>query len=91
MEPLICTQPSEDGYELWLVQLVGGRSLAGVIGQETPTSVTFRQIGGNETVVQRPEIQSMRISDSSAMPEGLEAQIDLQQMADLIAFLKSGT
>jgi hypothetical protein len=32
----------------------------------------------------------MRIADASAMPEGLEAQISLQQMADLIAFIKGG-
>jgi putative heme-binding domain-containing protein len=80
-----------DGYELWLVTLTDGSTLAGVIGHEAPTSVTFRLVGGTEAVIPRTAIQSMRISNTSAMPEGLEAQMDLQQMADLIAFLKSGT
>jgi putative heme-binding domain-containing protein len=79
-----------DGYELWIVTLTDGSTLAGVMGHEAPTAVTLRVAGGIETVVPRTQIQSMRISDASAMPEGLEAQIDLQQMADLIAFLKSG-
>jgi hypothetical protein len=30
----------------------------------------------------------MRASSISAMPEGLEAQIDVHQMADLIAFIR---
>jgi hypothetical protein len=38
--------------------------------------------------VPRARIASMRASDMSAMPEGLEAQIDVQQMADLIAFIR---
>ena len=78
------------GYELWIVTLTDGSTLGGVIGHEAPTSVTFRVAGGAETIVPRTEIQSMRISDTSGMPEGLEAQVDLQQMADLIAFLKRG-
>jgi putative heme-binding domain-containing protein len=83
-------QSIADGYELWLVQLSAGGSLAGVIGMETPTSMTLRLPGGAETTVARSRIASMRIADVSAMPEGLESQITLQQMADLIAFIKGG-
>jgi hypothetical protein len=32
----------------------------------------------------------MHIAPVSAMPEGLSESIDLQQMADLIAFFKQG-
>jgi hypothetical protein len=32
----------------------------------------------------------MRIARMSAMPDGLEAQIDVQEMADLIAFIRGG-
>lgn len=32
----------------------------------------------------------MRIADVSALPEGLGSQIELLQIADLIAFLKGG-
>jgi putative heme-binding domain-containing protein len=83
-------QSIADGYELWLVQLSDGGAIGGVIGAETPTSITFRQPGGAETTVARSRIASMRIAEPSAMPEGLEAQITVQQMADLIAFIKGG-
>jgi putative heme-binding domain-containing protein len=83
-------QSIADGYELWFVQLSDGGAIGGVIGAETPTSITVRQPGGAETTVARSRIASMRIADASAMPEGLEAQITVQQMADLIAFIKGG-
>jgi len=80
-----------DGYELWIVELTDGTTISGVLGAETPTSLTFRLPGGSESTSSRAQIKSMRISELSAMPEALDAQIDLQQMADLIAFIKSGT
>ena len=83
-------QSIADRYELWIVDLSDGSTVSGVIGAETPSSVTFRQPGGSQVTVSRERIASMRISNLSAMPEGLEAQIDLQAMADLIAFIKGG-
>ncbi len=79
-----------DGYELWMVQLADGGTIGGVVGAETPTSVTFRMPGGAQKTVSRSEIASMQIANASAMPEGLEAQITPQQMADLVAFIKGG-
>jgi putative heme-binding domain-containing protein len=61
-----------------------------VDSEETPTSVTFRLVGGNETTIARARISAMHIAPVSAMPEGLSESIDLQQMADLIAFFKQG-
>lgn len=79
-----------DGYALWVVKLSDGGSLTGIVGSETPTSITLRLPGGSDTTVPRARIDAMHIADASAMPEGLEGQIDLQQMADLIAFLRRG-
>lgn len=78
-----------DGYELWAIELADGTSAGGVIGAENPTSITLRQPGGTETTIARTQIKSMRIAEMSAMPEGLDAQITVQDMADLIAFIKS--
>jgi putative membrane-bound dehydrogenase-like protein len=83
-------QSIADRYELWNVDLSDGNTVAGVIGEETPESVTFRLPGGSQTVVPRARIASMHASSVSAMPEGLDTQIDVRQMADLIAFLKRG-
>jgi putative membrane-bound dehydrogenase-like protein len=80
-----------DGYELWSVELTDGGVVSGVISAETPTSVTFVLPGGNETTVARARIAAMRIAPISAMPEGLADALDVQSMADLIAFIKGGS
>jgi len=36
----------------------------------------------------RSEITSLKATGSSPMPEGLETAVTMQQMADLIAFLR---
>jgi len=82
-------QSIADGYELWIVELADGTTTAGVISAETPTSVTIRQQGGGDATIARSRVTAMRISNLSAMPEGLEAQMDVEQMADLIAFIRS--
>lgn len=79
-----------DRYEVWSVDLADGTSTGGVVASETGSSITFSQPGGAQTTVARDRIKSMRMSDISGMPEGLEDQIDPQQMADLLAFLKRG-
>ena len=76
-----------DGYEFWTVTRRSGGSLSGIIADETPTSITVRN-QTEETTIPRTDIASITASTASAMPAGLEAQIDEQQMADLLAFLK---
>jgi putative membrane-bound dehydrogenase-like protein len=77
-----------DNYEQWTIERAGGRTLTGIISAETATSVTVMNIAGEETTVPRTEIVSMSAVGASAMPAGLERQIDSRQMADLLAFLK---
>lgn len=81
-------QSIADGYELWVVQLIDGSGISGTLASETPSAVTFRRMGGDTTVVPRAQIASMKVAELSAMPEGLESQIDVAQMADLIAFIR---
>ncbi len=76
------------GYEQWTIELHDGERLAGVIGEETPTAVTIRMPGGIERTIPRSSISSMAAVNRSAMPPGLEAQISVEEMADLLAFLR---
>jgi putative membrane-bound dehydrogenase-like protein len=78
-----------DGYELWLVQRRSGGTAAGVIAAETPTTVTLRNPGQPDVTIPRSDIESITASNVSVMPSGLERQIDHQQMADLIGFLRN--
>jgi putative heme-binding domain-containing protein len=63
--------------------------ISGMIVAETANTVTIRKTDGMSETVQRVNIQSLRSTGLSAMPEGLEEKIDLQAMADLLAYLNS--
>jgi putative heme-binding domain-containing protein len=78
-----------DGYELWLVQRRSGGTVAGVIAAETPTTVTLRNAGQPDVTIPRSDIESISSANVSVMPSGLERQIDEQQMADLIAYIRN--
>jgi putative heme-binding domain-containing protein len=66
-----------------------GRTSSGIVSAETATSVTLTRAGGTSETILRSDIESMKSSGLSIMPEGLERQIDVQAMADLIAYLRS--
>ncbi len=80
----------EPRFTAYLVETKDGRSLSGVISGETATSLTVVQPGGLRETVLRTDIASLRASELSLMPEGLEQAITMQEMADLIAFIKAG-
>ena len=61
----------------------------GVIGAQTATTVTLKHEEGKEDTIQRKDIKNMYATNLSAMPADLEKQVDLQQMADLLEYLKS--
>ena len=75
-------------FMLYTVELKDGRTLAGVIAAETETGVTLKSLDGAEQSLARSEIATLKATGSSPMPEGLEAAVSIQQMADVIAFLR---
>ena len=63
--------------------------ISGMIAAETANTVTIRKTDGMSETVQRVNIQSLRSTGLSAMPEGLEEKLDLRAMAELLAYLNS--
>ena len=76
------------GYEAYVVETTGG-IFDGVLGAQTPTTIALRHEDGKEDILQRKDIKQMYVTNVSAMPGDLEKQIDVQQMADLLEFLKT--
>lgn len=76
------------GYDLWSVELQNGESLQGMIASETPEAITLRNSGSADKTVSRKNIKSIKALSISLMTSGLENQINQQQMADLLDFLK---
>lgn len=64
-----------------------GRSLAGILASETATSITLKRAENQQDTVLRIDIDELRSTGASIMPEGLEKQIDPQAMADVIAYI----
>jgi len=61
--------------------------LLGLLANETTTHLTIRFPFGKSVTLPRKDVRGMRSHGSSIMPEGLEAGLDHQAMADLLAFL----
>lgn len=75
-------------FALYIVETNDGRTLSGLIASETAGNLTLKRADGGTDTVLRSEIKSLTSPGISLMPEGLEAAITPQQMADLIAYLK---
>jgi putative heme-binding domain-containing protein len=76
-------------FTQYIVQMDDGETLSGVVADETGTSLTLKLSGGTTRVLSRQNVKRVAGSPLSLMPENLEAGITPQQMADLIAFLRS--
>lgn len=73
----------------YVAELKNGRALTGMITAETANNITIRRPDGVEEAVLRLQIEELRSTGLSYMPEGLEKQIDVPAMADLLAYLNS--
>ena len=76
-------------YLSYVLERQDGRVITGMITTETANSVTLRRPDGTSEAVLRLEIETLRSTGLSYMPEGLEMQADHQAMADLLAYLNS--
>jgi putative heme-binding domain-containing protein len=74
-------------YETYVVERAGGDTAAGVLGDETPTTITLRQGGGRDVIIRRDEIRKMAASPLSTMPADLDKAMSPEEMADLLAFI----
>jgi putative membrane-bound dehydrogenase-like protein len=80
----------ESRYINYLAQTKAGRSFTGVLAAETSTSITLLGPDGKTQVLLRANLDSLTSSGKSAMPEGLEKDLKVQDLADLLAYLRSG-
>ncbi len=77
----------EAKYALYTVTTKNRESAAGIIADQSSTSIRLLNAGGVEQTISRTQIQTLEGGTRSLMPEGLELGIDHQGMADLLAFL----
>jgi len=75
-------------YSEYIVVTKDGRLLNGLLVSETPQTITLKQAEGRQVSVERSEVEELRSINRSLMPEGIEKDVSIQQMADLLAFLR---
>jgi putative heme-binding domain-containing protein len=78
----------EPGFMAYHCTLKSGEQLYGVIATETSASLTLKMAGNITKSVLRSDVASLKSAGTSLMPEGLEAAMTPQSLADLIAYLK---
>jgi putative heme-binding domain-containing protein len=81
----------EAKFTNYVVETKSGETLSGILATETGNSVTLLGADGKSHVILRADMQSLRSTGTSLMPEGLETGLKPQDMADLIAFVRAST
>jgi putative heme-binding domain-containing protein len=76
-------------YLNYVLATTDGRVITGLLADETASSVTLKRAENISETVLRVNIDELRSSGLSLMPEGMEKDVDPQAMADLIAYLLS--
>ena len=76
-------------YLTYVVMTTDGRVHTGLIQSESANSLTLRRPDHSSVTVLRVDVEEMRSTGLSFMPEGLEKQLDQQAMADLLEYLNS--
>jgi putative heme-binding domain-containing protein len=79
----------EPQYHGYIVQLTDGRVLSGVIADEAGDALTLHLADGRRTTVQRAEIENLRSTGVSLMPEGMQHELDPEELFDLIEYVRS--
>ena len=75
-------------YMNFLLVTKSGQVSSGLLVEETSASLKLRRAEGTEETVLRSEVDELRSSGRSLMPEGLEQTLGVQDMADLLAYLR---
>lgn len=76
-------------FASYVLVTTDGRRITGMIVAETANSIRLARPDGTVADVLRIHVENLRHTGLSFMPEGLEKQIDVPEMADLLAFLTS--
>jgi putative heme-binding domain-containing protein len=63
--------------------------VSGIIAEESAAALVLKRAEGASDVIPREQIETVASTGISLMPEGLEKGLSTQDLADLIAFVRS--
>ena len=85
LDPNADIQPGYSGYTCVLGT---GEVVTGLLATETGGAVTLKLADGSLRSIARSEIEEFSSTGRSFMPEGVEESVTVDQMRDLLAFLR---
>ena len=77
------------GFEPYVIATQDGRVHSGIIARESSEAIELVTADRSQVRLPRATIEELGQSRISIMPQGLDAQLGPQELADLIAFLRS--
>jgi putative membrane-bound dehydrogenase-like protein len=75
------------GYQATTVVTNAGQTFTGLVVEDSAQRIVLKVQGGEVKTIPRGSIDEMHVSKVSLMPEGLERQLQAQEIADLFAYL----
>jgi putative heme-binding domain-containing protein len=75
------------GYQATTIATTDGRILSGLLMENGKERVILKLQGGKAETIQRSQVEEMRTSELSLMPDSFETQLTSQDIVDLCAFL----
>ena len=76
-------------YTTYVATTKDGRSLIGFLAAEAGNTITLKGADNLEHQILRADLKTLESTGLSLMPDGLEAAMDHQKLADLIAYLST--
>jgi putative heme-binding domain-containing protein len=76
-------------YLSYAVVTNDGRTVTGMLAEESGGSITLAMQEGKQQTILRGDIDELRSTGKSLMPDGVEKDLSVQDMADIIAFLRA--
>ncbi len=74
-------------FQATTVATTDGRVLSGLLVEQGPQRVVLKLQGGKTETIPREQVENLKVSPLSLMPEDLEKQLKPQEIADLFAFI----
>jgi putative heme-binding domain-containing protein len=82
-------QAVEARYVNYMATTKNGLTFTGILAGETGASITLIGTDGKPQTILRKDLDELTSTGKSLMPEGLEKELQPQDLADLIAFIRA--
>ena len=74
-------------YQATIVATTDGRVLTGLLAEDNAQRIVLKLQGGKQEIIPRNQVEEVKLSPLSLMPEDIEKQLTPKEWADLFGFL----